>query len=112
VRPSALAVFTLITNSNLVDCTTGRSAGLAFLRMCTGIDADLTISPAHCAIKCGAFAQACAVSLVLPRVSQPAAKFVRRGRCSQQIITIHQPADAVDAARLTPRARIRCSRSG
>src|SRR5437868_13656771 len=29
VRPSALAVFRLITNSNLVGCSTGRSAGLA-----------------------------------------------------------------------------------
>ena len=28
-RPSALAVLRLITNSNLVDCSTGRSAGLA-----------------------------------------------------------------------------------
>ncbi len=33
VRPSILAVETLMTNSNLVDCTTGRSAGLAPLRM-------------------------------------------------------------------------------
>ena len=33
-------------------------------------------------------------------------------REAQQIITIHQPADVVDAARLIPRARIRCSRSG
>jgi hypothetical protein len=32
VRPSDLAVLTLITNSNLVDCSTGRSAGLAPLR--------------------------------------------------------------------------------
>src|SRR5262249_17109558 len=31
--PSALAVGRLIKNSNLVDCTTGRSAGLAPLRM-------------------------------------------------------------------------------
>jgi len=31
--PSALTVGRLITNSNLVDCTTGRSAGLAPLRM-------------------------------------------------------------------------------
>src|SRR5437660_11879196 len=30
-----------MTNSNLVDCSTGRSAGLALLRM-PGIDADLT----------------------------------------------------------------------
>jgi hypothetical protein len=29
VRPSALAVCRLMTNSNLVDCKTGRSAGLA-----------------------------------------------------------------------------------
>src|SRR5262249_59015550 len=29
VRPSVLAVFRLITNSNLVDCSTGRSAGFA-----------------------------------------------------------------------------------
>jgi hypothetical protein len=31
--PSALAVSRLMTNSNLVDCCTGRSAGLAPLRM-------------------------------------------------------------------------------
>src|SRR4051794_16925612 len=31
-RPSALAVFMLITNSNVVGCRTGRSAGLAPLR--------------------------------------------------------------------------------
>src|SRR3990167_2940196 len=29
VRPSALAVFTFITSSNLVGCSTGRSPGLA-----------------------------------------------------------------------------------
>src|SRR6516225_4202654 len=33
VRPSALAVLRLMTKSNLVGCTTGRSAGLAPLRM-------------------------------------------------------------------------------
>src|SRR5262249_44751101 len=32
VRPSALAVFKLITSSNRVGCSTGRSAGLAPLR--------------------------------------------------------------------------------
>src|SRR5262249_39683981 len=32
-RPSALAAFRLSTNSNLVGCCTGRSAGLAPLRM-------------------------------------------------------------------------------
>ena len=32
-RPSILAVWALITSSNLVDCTTGRSAGFAPLRM-------------------------------------------------------------------------------
>ena len=31
--PTALAVLRLITSSNLVDCRTGRSAGLAPLRM-------------------------------------------------------------------------------
>src|SRR4051812_46141533 len=31
-RPSALAVFRLITNSNLVGCITGRSVGLVPLR--------------------------------------------------------------------------------
>ena len=34
VRPSALAVLRLSTNSNLVDRTTGRSAGLSPLRIC------------------------------------------------------------------------------
>ena len=33
VRPSALAVLRLITNSNLVDCMTGRSAGFSPLRI-------------------------------------------------------------------------------
>jgi hypothetical protein len=33
VMPSALAVFMLITSSNLVGCCTGRSAGLAPLRI-------------------------------------------------------------------------------
>jgi hypothetical protein len=33
VRPSALAVFILITSSNLVGCSTGRSEGLAPLRI-------------------------------------------------------------------------------
>ena len=33
VRPSAFAVLRLITNSNLFGCTTGRSAGLAPLRI-------------------------------------------------------------------------------
>src|SRR5262249_40369399 len=32
-RPSALAVCRLMTNSNFVDCSTGRSAGLAPLRI-------------------------------------------------------------------------------
>src|SRR5262245_13690452 len=33
VRPSILAVSALMTNSNLLDCMTGRSAGFAPLRM-------------------------------------------------------------------------------
>ena len=33
VRPSAFAVLRLMTNSNVVGCTTGRSAGLAPLRI-------------------------------------------------------------------------------
>ena len=33
VRPRILAVWALITNSNLFDCTTGRSAGFAPMRM-------------------------------------------------------------------------------
>ena len=33
VRPSALAVFMLMTTSNLVGCSTGRSAGFAPLRI-------------------------------------------------------------------------------
>ena len=33
VRPKALAVFRLMTNSNLVGCTTGRSPGLSPLRI-------------------------------------------------------------------------------
>src|SRR5262249_36655486 len=32
-KPSVLAVWALITSSNLVDCTTGRSAGFSPLRM-------------------------------------------------------------------------------
>src|SRR5260370_1182840 len=33
VRPNALAVLRLITNSNLIDCMTGRSAGFSPLRI-------------------------------------------------------------------------------
>ena len=33
VRPRSLAVFRLITNSNFVGCSTGKSAGLAPLRI-------------------------------------------------------------------------------
>jgi hypothetical protein len=33
VRPSTLAVWWLMTSSNLLDCTTGKSTGLAPLRM-------------------------------------------------------------------------------
>src|SRR5262249_46569297 len=33
VRPSILAVEALITSSNLLDCTTGKSAGFGLLRM-------------------------------------------------------------------------------
>jgi hypothetical protein len=33
LRPNALAVLRLITNSNLVDCATGRSAGFSPLRI-------------------------------------------------------------------------------
>src|ERR1700692_3305479 len=35
VRPSALAVLRLMTSSNLLACTTGRSAGFSPLRMLT-----------------------------------------------------------------------------
>ena len=34
VRPSILAVEALMTSSNLLDCTTGKSAGFAPLRNC------------------------------------------------------------------------------
>jgi hypothetical protein len=42
VRPSASAVLRLTTNSNLVGCWTGRSAGLVALKDLSGVDADLT----------------------------------------------------------------------
>ena len=42
VRPSALAVLRLMTNSNVVDCSTGRSAGLAPLRMLHRLRLDET----------------------------------------------------------------------
>src|SRR5262245_110465 len=42
-RPSALAVFRLIASSNLVGCTTGRSAGFS-LQDSAGINADLAIA--------------------------------------------------------------------
>src|SRR5262245_66681328 len=41
--PSALAVLRLITSSNLVDVSTGRSAGFAPLRILRGVDAALAI---------------------------------------------------------------------
>ena len=45
--PSALAVLRLMTNSNLVDCTTGKSPGFSPLRIPSGIDAGLTIGLAE-----------------------------------------------------------------
>src|SRR5258708_7810585 len=39
-RPSALAVFKLITSSNLVGCSTGRSAGFAPLKILSTKTAD------------------------------------------------------------------------
>ena len=42
LRPSILAVWALMTSSNLVGCTTGKSAGLAPSEDAAGIDADLT----------------------------------------------------------------------
>src|SRR5439155_9592819 len=39
VMPSALAAFMLITNSNLVGCSIGRSAGFAPLRILSTLDA-------------------------------------------------------------------------
>jgi hypothetical protein len=39
-RPSALAVFMLITSSNLVGCSTGRSEGLAPLRILSTVAAS------------------------------------------------------------------------
>src|SRR5262245_41902334 len=46
VRPSSLAVWALMTSSNLVDCTTGKSTGLVPLEDTADIDADLT-KPIH-----------------------------------------------------------------
>src|SRR5262245_5478319 len=40
VRPSALAVLRLITSSNLVACSTGRSAGRASLRTFVHVDGE------------------------------------------------------------------------
>src|SRR5262245_12632254 len=42
VRPSILAVWALMTSSNLVDRTTGKSAGFAPLEDATGINAHPT----------------------------------------------------------------------
>ena len=41
-RPSIRAVWALITSSNLVDCSTGMSAGFAPFEDAAGIDAQLT----------------------------------------------------------------------
>jgi len=43
-RPSAFAVRRLITSSNLVDCTTGSSAGFSPIQYPPGIEADLPIA--------------------------------------------------------------------
>ena len=42
LMPSALAVLKFITNSNLVGCSTGRSAGFAPLKILSTKNADLT----------------------------------------------------------------------
>ena len=65
VRPSALAVFRLITSSNLVGCSTGRSAGLAPFRILSTINGGAPVgfdpvgSVGH---------QATAVDKISPRV--------------------------------------------
>jgi hypothetical protein len=41
-RPSALAVCRLMTNSNFVDCSTGRSAGFSPLRIRKSLDCAQT----------------------------------------------------------------------
>src|SRR5215510_11003451 len=43
-RPSVLAVLMLSTNSNLVDCITGKSPAFSPPENATGIDTDLTVS--------------------------------------------------------------------
>jgi len=43
-RPSALAVFRLMTRSNLVGCSTGSSAGFCTLEDASGISANLAIA--------------------------------------------------------------------
>ena len=47
LRPSVLAVLRLITRSNLVGCITGKSPGLAPLRIRPGVDADLPVALAE-----------------------------------------------------------------
>jgi hypothetical protein len=41
VSPNAFAALRLTTNSNVVGCSTGKSAGLAPLRNFAGVNADL-----------------------------------------------------------------------
>ena len=43
IRPSVFAVFRLMTNSNFVGCTTGRSAGFSPLRIRPGVNTHLAI---------------------------------------------------------------------
>src|SRR5262245_37268859 len=43
LMPSAFAVLRLITNSNLVTCVTGRSAGFFTLKNPAGVDARQTV---------------------------------------------------------------------
>ena len=44
VRPSALAVLRLMTSSNLVGCSTGRSAGLRALQDLVHVDGGAPVS--------------------------------------------------------------------
>ena len=89
-RPSALAVLRLMTNSNLVDCMTGRSAGFSPLRMRTDVDADLAIhsvsagAVAHQAAGCRHIHARCRPRGVIWRVASVASwrrRLVKKSGC-------------------------------
>src|SRR6516164_4245866 len=91
VRPSALAVLRLTTSSNVVGCWTGRSAGLAPLRIFSDVDADLAMDRR----KAGAIAdQTASLGVYAPRINRR--NRLAYGQCYQLLVMAFEKGISLD----------------